>query len=284
VNESRSGAVVVCDPIRAAALPGVCEHVTVAGVVSTGRRLSTDIARYDTVPHALDAGADRLIALSPYRGLPEDIRRCRERGVPVITAGPASSTDLGLCAAGRWRYQPALARISEAGARSTFGKPVYLRHFGGGGRGLLGLWWAALEGLELAAHLLGGPSRVWVAATGRRGRWHATMTVISDENTTAQLVVTPTAMPGDDSMFLGTGGLVWHEGIRDAVIAQTDDGTRMFAEDAVWPDGPWAAAAVSGTAAACQSAVPDSMRLELLRVLRRAARSGRLDCLVAGET
>ena len=279
MTEPKAGVVLVCDPLRAAALPGIARHLPVAGVVSTGRRLSTDFICFDDVRQALDAGGDGLVVLSPYRGLIQDIEFCLSRDIRVITAGPASGAHLDLCAAGRWRFQPALARLIEAQARPAFGSPVFLRHFGGGGCSLLGLWWATLEGLELAAHVLGTPRQLWVAANGGRGRWHANITAISETNAAAQLGVTPTAMPGDDVMLLGTGGLLWHEGARDAVIHQADDGARLISDDAAWPDGPWAAAALAGVDAARHSAVHATTRLELLTVLRAAARSGRPEAL-----
>jgi len=278
VTVSKAG-VVVCHPLRAAALQSIAQHLPVAGVVSTGRKLSTDIPCYDDVRHALNTGADLLIALSPYRGLSQDIELCLSRDVRVITAGPTPEAHFDLCAAGRWRFQPSLARLIEAQTRPAFQTPVFLRHFGGGGCSLLGLWWAALEGLELAVHVLGPPRQLWVAATGGRGRWHANITVLSENNATAQLAVTPTAMPGDDVLLLGTGGIVWHEGIRDAVIHQVDDGARLINDDAVWPDGPWAAATLAGADGARHSAVHDATRLELLTVLRAAARSGRPEAL-----
>ena len=89
MSEKASGALIVCDPLRAAALHGLSRHLPVIGVVSTGRRwLQDGPPSFDSVPGALDAGADRVVVLSPYPAMADDIRLCRERHVPVIAAGP----------------------------------------------------------------------------------------------------------------------------------------------------------------------------------------------------
>lgn len=287
---SPESTIVVCDPLRAAALPGMARQLPVACVVTTGGRLTTDLPVAPSVADALNAGASRLVALSPYRGLAEDVALCQQRGLGVLLAGPLPTTRsvtadaatadyLRHCDAGRWRHQAALDRLQQTCVQAAFGAPVFLRHMCGGGSGVLGLWWNALESLELAAAILGLPQRLIVCASRGRGRWHASLTVISAANTTAQLIVTPTAMPGDDTMALGTGGLVWHESAREGVLEQSDAGARLFAgmggHSDPWPDGSWATAAADASIAG----VPAHMRLNLLHTLRLAVRSGRPEVL-----
>ena len=273
-----SGAIILCDSLRAGALAGLPRHLPVAGFVSTGGGVRTELPRFDDVTAALDAGvAEVVVILSPYRGMAADALLCRQRQVPVITAGPmpgvAQNRKTGYIeAAGRWRYHLTVQRLFQSSSRPAFGSPVYLRHIAGGGRNALGLWWAALEGLELIAGLLGTPRRLWVTATRGGGRWHATITVITIDEASAQLVITPTAVSGDEVMLLGTGGLLWGEGVREHVIEQTDGGSRLLADDEAWPDGRWAAAAIAGDALALQSSMDDALRQALLPALRRAAR------------
>lgn len=288
-----TAAIVVCDALRAAALPGVARQIDVASVVSTGGRLTSDLPMSADVAAAMEGGATELIVLSPYRGLAEDVALAQQHGLRVLLPGPLPTartvpadhvaSDRAIASAvRRWRFQPALARLCQTCAQPAFGSAVFLRHVSGGGNSVLGLWWSALESLELTAAVVGAPRRITVCASRGRGRWHASLTVVCASEATAQLVVTPTAMAGDDSMALGTGGLVWHESAREGLVEQSDAGARMVlsAGNDPWPDGPWVAAClqqttIDGKARQPSAGIAEAVRLNLLHTLRLAARSGR---------
>ena len=288
MSSSAPGALVICAPLRSSALPGVCRHLQVAGVLSTGGKLHTKLPVFASLLEALDAGVTQVLLLSPYRGMTAAAGLCQDRGIRFVSAGPvtesqrASTSDLPPYAAGRWRYQPTLTRVAETSQRPAFGCPVFLRHTTGGGKGVLGAWWAVLEGLETITEIIDSPRRLWVTATHSSGRWHATLLATTAQDASAQLVVTPTVVSGEDAMLLGTGGLVWSEGVRDAVVEQAGHASHLLPDDDAWPDGAWAAAALAGDGKALRTGLDKSLPLELLPTLRRAARSGCPELLSTG--
>ena len=162
--------------------------------------------------------------LSPYQGLEDDLRRCLENGSHVLGAGPLFTSTT------QYKHIQALAQknglhlqwnpmhihsarhqtLLTQSRRSAFGTPVYLRQIRGNGHSLLAAWWATTALYDAAVDLLGTPSRLLVNAhTAANGYYQVVITLQTINEANAQLIVSPTSIPGEGHLsFLGSGAML----------------------------------------------------------------------------
>ncbi|MEE2657848.1 MAG: hypothetical protein VX733_05035 [Candidatus Latescibacterota bacterium] len=263
------GIVVVSDHTRAHVVESLISQGFATGAVVVGRgRLPS--GAYGSLSEALGRQPRGVAFLTPYSNLGEDCKTCSAAGIPFWVAGPVPGSDPSRSFS-RWRHAPEVRALMDGSENAAFGSPVYYRRIIGGGTSLLATWWALEDGLREAQTLLRATPVRRLLSAGKQGRhWHAALHLTMENSSTAQIVVTPSApiVPADRSL-LGTGGMIIVKGAHNAIPVQTSTGTELL-YDHTWPEVAW-------LQAVADASDPAPAEADLLRYLRRAARSRHIE-------
>jgi len=152
----------------------------------------------------------RAIFLSPYRGMAKDVLQLSKQGVDVRLCGPlpVRSQEIQLPITAIYQSDANVMGLLEASRDADFGEPVYLRMISSPEVGKWRKWWCVFQSCQLAEKILNARlQRIYVASVGTKTNLHINITLMTETNSMAHLLVANDAsMLHGDLFLVGTGG------------------------------------------------------------------------------